>query len=70
MAQTCWGDPYDYYHRDIDNGTPDCGIALDISEDIIYIGDTNDSKSLPVDVPECPDCLWLDDNPDQTNLFG
>ncbi len=69
MTQVCWGYPQDYYHRDIDDGIPECGVALEPDEDVIGIGDTNDSRSIPIGMPKCPECFWLPDNPNQTDLF-
>lgn len=75
LTQACWGYPQDYYHRDIgegigeDAGIPECGVALDPEEDGIGIGDTNDFRSMPIGLPKCPECLWLPDNPNQTDLF-
>ncbi len=76
MTKICWGEPDYIYHRDVgegigeDSGYPECDAVLVPEEDVIGLGDTNDYKSVPIGIPKCTKCLWLPDNPNQTDLFG
>ena len=69
IPQINWGPPQDYYHIDIGEGEPQCGLEFNTNADVISLGDTDDKASLPIGFIKCPDCLWLPDNPNQTDLF-
>ena len=69
MTKICWGYPSRFYHKDIGDGEPKCGVAFDTNEEVIGLGDTDRKPSVPIGKEECPEC-WPLYNPNQTDLFA